>query len=364
MNDSPLTDPRRAVPIPAPPEVSVATPCFVIFEERLRHNLSATAKACGGAHRLMPHVKTHRAPWIVQLMLAQGVTGFKCATPAEIEMALEAGARHLTWAYPSANPAAIDRFMLLARRHPGAQLVGLIDSASGLRSWKPALDAAPANIQLRIDLNPGMGRTGASMSDDAVELARAVEALGRFSGWHVYDGHVHGERRARQEQVALLAARTKALQAAAGVGGGRDDVIAGGSYTFDLWPRDVARYVSPGSFTYSSDQHDLELPELGWQPAAFVLATVLSTHAGTATLDAGSKAISPDKPVGERFRWNGRIVLMSEEHTVVETRELTVGDRVLLLPRHACTTAYLYDQALVRTLEGCWELRRQLGSAR
>ena len=53
----------------------------------------------------MPHVKTHRAPWIVQLSLAQGVTAFKCATTAEVEMVLEAGAKAVTWAYPTVNPA-------------------------------------------------------------------------------------------------------------------------------------------------------------------------------------------------------------------------------------------------------------------
>jgi hypothetical protein len=35
---------------------------------------------------------------------------------------------------------------------------------------------------------------------------------------------------------------------------------------------------------------------------------IVSAHAGTATLDAGSKAISPDKPMSERFRWPGKII--------------------------------------------------------
>ncbi|MGZ9142398.1 MAG: alanine racemase, partial [Candidatus Binatia bacterium] len=137
-----------------------------------------------------------------------------------------------------------------------------------------------------------------------------------------------------------------------------------GSYTFDLWPRHLTQFVSPGSWTYSSAQHDIELADLEWRPAAFVLATVISVHKNTATLDAGSKAISPDKPMAERFRWGGRIVLMNEEHVIVESTDLRVGDRVLLMPQHACTTAYLYNTALVRTASGGWEQRPQLGSAR
>ena len=90
----------------------------------------------------------------------------------------------------------------------------------------------------------------------------------------------------------------------------------------------------------------------------------MSRHDNTVTLDAGSKAIAPDRAVTERFRWNGNILMMSEEHVVVEDDTLQVGDRVLLMPRHACTTAYLYDKALVNHSGNQWEEREQLGSKR
>lgn len=364
MNDASPIETGRLRPAPGLPEMPVATPCFVIFEDLVRHNLAATIRACGGVQRLIPHVKTHRASWIVELLLAQGVQAFKCATPTEVEMTLAAGAGNVTWAYPGINPTVVARFIDSARRHPQAQLAGLVDSTEGLAAWKTVLRDAPANVSLRVDLDPGMGRTGAPISAAALDLARALHDLGRFAGWHVYDGHIHGPRDARRREVAVLADQVRELQASLEAAGVTGDVIAGGSYTFDLWPHDLVRWVSPGSWTYSSSQHDVELADLDWRPAAFVLATVVSTHRGTATLDAGSKAISPDKPLVERFRWNGRIILMSEEHTVVESRDLTTGDRVLLMPRHACTTAYLYDAALVRTSEGAWAHRPQLGSAR
>jgi D-serine deaminase-like pyridoxal phosphate-dependent protein len=346
------------------PNEAVPTPCFVIFEEGVRHNLRRTAEACGGVHRLMPHVKTHRAPWIVELLLSQGVEAFKCATPAEVEMVLAAGAKNVTWAYPTVNPAHIHRFVESAKQYADAQLIGIVDSERGLDAWKAELSDAPANVSLRVDLDPDWGRTGIAMSEPALALARAVHRLGRFVGWHVYDGHIKGDRDARRVQVSALAEKVTALRDTLQRDGATGDVVAGGSYTFDLWPHDLARHVTPGSWTYSSAQHDIELADLHWRPAAFVLTTVISTHAGTATLDAGCKAISPDKPLAERFRWDRGIVLMNEEHTVVEASGLTAGDRLLLLPQHACTTAYLYDRALVNTSGGRWEYRGQLGSAR
>jgi D-serine deaminase-like pyridoxal phosphate-dependent protein len=351
--------------LPQLPNEPAATPCFVIFEDGVRHNLTQTARACGGIGRLMPHVKTHRARWITELLIAEGVTAFKCATNAEVEMVLAAGGKAVTWSYPTVNPVNVHRFAEAARKYSDAKLTGLVDSERGLEVWRAELRDGPPNIDLRVDLDPGLHRTGAPMTDVALKLARATHALGRLSGWHIYDGHVKGTRAERQTQVDAIADQVRALVAALAKDGIRTDAIAGGSYTFNLWPHDLATFVSPGSWTYSSAQHDIELADLGWVPAAFVLTTVMSTHQGTATFDAGVKAISPDKPLAERFRWeDGRIVLMNEEHTVVETRNLAVGDRVLLMPMHACTTAYLYSDALVKTAAGRWEHRPQLGSAR
>lgn len=352
---------RSSQPFPNEP---VATPCFVIFEDGIKQNLKRTAEACGGMKRLMPHVKTHRAPWIVELSLSMGVTAFKCATTAEVDMVLAAGAKDVTWAYPTVNPANVQRFLKGAETYPDAQLTGMVDSERGLEVWRAELKKAPDNVKLRIDLDPGLGRTGAPMDQTALRLARAVHSIGRLSGWHIYDGHVKGNREERRAQVLALADRVRALRDELRKQGIETDVIAGGSYTFNFWPADLATYVSPGSWTYSSAQHDIELADLGWEPAAFVLATVVSMHKGTVTLDAGCKAISPDKPLAERFRWDGRIILQNEEHVVVESEGLAVGDRVFLMPQHACTTAYLYSDALVKTSSGSWERRSQLGSAR
>ncbi len=347
------------------PGEAVETPCFVIYEDRVLHNIRQTVAAAGGTSRLLPHVKTHRAPWLVHLQIAEGIRSFKAATLAEIEMCLESGAEEVTWAYPTANPANVRRFLEYSVRYPNARLVGMVDSNEGLRRWLEQLSSAPPNVILRVDLDPGFGRTGLPLSTELLAAARALSAVGRFAGWHVYDGHIKGDRASRRDQVAAVAGDLSALLAEAAKESIVGDVVAGGSYTFDLWPHEVARRVTPGSWIFSSAEHDADLPELNLRPAAFVLATVISERAGTVTLDAGSKAISPDKPFAERFRWPGHIRLMSEEHTVADQPlALGVGQRVLLMPMHACTTAYLYDEALVKTVSGRWERRAQLGCVR
>src|SRR6185437_8858528 len=356
---------RTADSLPIPP-LAMETPCFVILEDAVMANLERTAAAAGGIGRLMPHVKTHRAPWLVARMLACGVTGFKTATPAEIEMALAAGAPQVVWAYPTVNRAAIARVIRAATAHPAARVDGLVDSDEGLAAWEAELAAQPAaNVRLRVDLDPGLGRTGIAMTGAALDLARGVTAAGAFGGWHVYDGHIHdADRAVRARRVDEIAARLRALLADARDAGLDGDVIAGGSYSFNLWPADLVARVSPGSFTYSSSEHAADLADLGWRIAGYVVATVISVRDGAATLDAGAKAISPDKPMTERFAGAGAIRFMNEEHVVVASDRLRVGERVALVPRHACTAAYLYERALVRGMDGGWEYRAQLGARR
>lgn len=356
------TDSPQRLPFPD----DVATPCFVVYEGTILENLRATAKACGGVHRLMPHVKTHRAEWIVKLLLEHGVAAFKVATVSEAGMVLRAGATTVLWAYPTVNSANIRAFLEIARLYPEASLAALVDSGEGLAAWSGMLKTAGVeNVKLRVDLDPGMGRTGAPLDMTALGLAREVKRLGCFGGWHTYDGHVQDKDiDVRRSRIGAILQDVRKLMRAAADEGLSTDVVAGASYSFDLWPDDVASHIAPGSWVFSSSQHDADLRHLGWKPAAYVLATVISRRGSTATLDAGSKAISPDKPIAERFRWGGKILMISEEHAVVEDDDLKIGDKVLLLPKHACTTAYLYDQAMVRTMDGRWERRPQLGSRR
>ena len=366
MSDLSSPTVRRAPTWAASLPEALQTPCFVVHERGVVDNLHASARACGGVARLMPHVKTHRAAWVVERLLREGVTAFKAATVAEVAMVLGAGAKHVLWAYPTVNGAHLRALLSLASDYPQARVQALVDSAAGVAAWRNATGGKPPrNLSLVVDLDAGMGRTGAPIEPATLALARDLATLGCFGGWHAYDGHVHDlDREARRARVAATAQKVATLTRAGAAEGLSTTLVAGGSYTFDLWPADLADFVSPGSWTYSSDQHDRELSGHQWTPSAYVLATVISRNATTATLDAGAKAISPDKPLAQRFRWDGNIVMMSEEHVVVENTDLAIGDRVMLLPRHACTTAYLYSNAVVLTEGGAWEVREQLGNRR
>jgi 3-hydroxy-D-aspartate aldolase len=348
------------------PQFEVETPCFVVLEPALEHNLKQTAALAGGVERMVPHVKTHRSPWLTRYLVERGVTAFKTATPREVEMVLDAGAKEVVWSYPTTGAAAIARVIAAADAHQNCRVTGLVDNTIGLATWLKALSAGQhPNVNLRVDIDPGMARTGVAMGDPAIQLAKAVDQAGLFGGWHVYDGHIQDlDLAVREVNFLKVQEQLNATFEQAEKLGLATDIVGGGSYTFPLWAKYTNARVSPGSWVYSNSQHQADQPHRGWKVAAYVLSTVLSERGGTLTLDAGAKSIAPDMPVEKRFVGVSKILGMKEEHTIATAPNLATGDRVALVPRHTCTTAYLYTRALVLTNAGEWEYRPQLGCER
>jgi D-serine deaminase-like pyridoxal phosphate-dependent protein len=112
----------------------------------------------------------------------------------------------------------------------------------------------------------------------------------------------------------------------------------------------------PGNYVF----HDASQVELGTctleDCALTVLATVVSVPAADrAVVDAGSKTVSSD-PLRPRPGGHGRILgrasrleKLSEEHGVIAVapgETFRVGERVRILPNHACVVANLHDSLI------------------
>ena len=112
----------------------------------------------------------------------------------------------------------------------------------------------------------------------------------------------------------------------------------------------------PGNYVF----HDATQVSLGTcsleDCALTVVTTVVSVPApGRAVLDAGSKTLSSDglRPQPGGYGWilgrRSRIERLSEEHGVIAVAEgesFRVGERVRVLPNHACVVANLHDRLL------------------
>src|ERR1700709_211265 len=96
------------------------TPCLVIYPERVKENIRILKGMIDDVARLRPHVKTHKCKDAALLMIAAGITKFKCATIAEAEMLGMANAPDVLLAYQPVGPK-LERLIGLIRAYPETQ---------------------------------------------------------------------------------------------------------------------------------------------------------------------------------------------------------------------------------------------------
>ncbi len=327
----------------------------MIYEDRVRENIGRMVRMAGGSARLRPHIKTHKLPEVLQAHLGAGITKFKCATVAEAEMAAQAGASEVLLAYQPTGPNP-GRLRALADRHPETRFAAMVDDAGPVRALAQAFAGSTRPLDVFLDLDCGMHRTGIDPGASALELYRFIESLGgiRAAGLHAYDGHIHDPdpevRRARcVEAFEPVRDFRKELEKA---GLPVETVIAGGTPTFPIHAPDSSVQCSPGTCVLWDFGYSDKFQDLPFLYAALVMTRVVSKPAGNRLcLDLGHKAIAAENP-HPRVRLIGledaNPVIHSEEHLVIETPlagNYRIGDVVYGIPRHICPTVALYSEA-------------------
>lgn len=338
-------------------ESALATPALVLFPARIEENLRRMIALAGDPARLRPHVKTHKLPALVALQVGLGITRCKCATIAEAEMAAGAGATEITLAAQPVGPNAA-RLVELARAFSSVRFSTVVDDAGALAGLAAAAASGPAPLEVLLDLDVGMARTGMVPGPAAVDLYAAIAAAPGLcpGGLHAYDGHLR--QRLREERVAAAApavARVDALRAALVARGlPVPRVVWGGTPTFPVHARRPEIELSPGTCVLWDAGYGTGLPDLDFLPAAMLLTRVISRPgAGRLCLDLGHKAVASEMP-HPRVLFpelpDARAVTHSEEHLVVETAraaEFPVGAVLHGIPWHICPTVALHDRVLV-----------------
>lgn len=308
---------------------------------------------------LRPHCKTHKSPRIAREQLARGAVGVCVAKLSEAECMLTAGVEDVLITTGVVDAGRIRRLADLAARFP--HLIAVTDHLANAEALAAAAAAAGVRLQVLVDLNCGSNRTGAALGGEAVHLAERVasEPSLHFAGFQAFASHVmHVEGYERRRRSGLEALErvieTRRLAERAGLDVGLLSVGGTGTYDIDCDVPGVTD-VQVGSYVFM----DVMYRAIGgrggpifddFEPSLFVLCTAISRPAaGEITVDAGYKASAtdhqPPEPVGVGkvlYRWAG------DEHGILTleapSREITIGDRILLLPGHCDPTANLYDR--------------------
>lgn len=348
--------------------VDLPTPTVLVERSTLRANITRMQRAATEAGiRLRPHAKTHKSAAIAQWQLEAGAIGITVAKVGEAEIFAEHGVSDIRIAYPL-PPSTAPRILALMER---VDVSIVVDNACVAGYWSDVMVAARRQLNVLVKVDVGFHRCGidpgASSAASFVGQIAALPGL-RLCGLLSHAGH--GYDATAVDDVAAIARQEAALldTLAANVRGAGiavEEISVGSTPTarFSLKER-VVTELRPGNYVF----FDLTQVALGaaakGQCALTVLSTVISRPApDRLVLDAGSKTLSSDRARGpdahagfgairsdaRAHEINQALVVerLSEEHAVVAVigndTTLTPGDRVRLLPNHACVVANLTD---------------------
>ena len=322
------------------------TPALVVDETGLDANLKLLAdyfrdRPC----KLRPHFKSHKCVTLARRQLQAGSSvGITCAKLSEAEVLVAGGIADVLIANQVLGAAKARRVAALNRQ---AVVRATVDSPGNVVDLGAAAAAAGVTVGVLVEVDIGMDRCGVAPGEATLGLARKVAATDglRFDGLQGFEGHVvtvpdPDERRAKVSAAMVLLVETRELLEQAGLPSAI--VSGGGTGTYDVTGnvRGVDE-VQAGTYALMDAFYRNVRPE--FVCCRWVLATVISTRPGKATVDVGLKGVGSDFGPPQVVGYPGANPLyVAEEHIPIENVNAAVGDRVKLIPSHGCTTNNLH----------------------
>jgi D-serine deaminase-like pyridoxal phosphate-dependent protein len=355
---------------------SVDTPALLVDASRLDHNVRLMAQLCQQRGRkLRPHIKTHKTLEIARRQRDNGAVGLTVAKLGEAEVYAAAGFDDLLVCYPIVGPLKLARLAALAR---SVTVSTVVDNLGASRDLSKAMTNAGVSLDVLLKLDVGMHRVGVA-ADEVEQLAAAVAELPglRLRGVCIHEGSVYGEadparrRAVGRDQVQQLVATAERLRDR----GLPIDVVSCGSTPSlaDVIDIDGLTEVRPGNYVFY-DAMQVALGVVEAERCALSLLTTVVSRGGAdhAIVDAGAKTLSLDRGahglglLSDYGRIVGRddvrLASLSEEHGWLKLSEgapLSVGERLRVLPNHACAVVNNFDKmTIVRDSEpvGEWAI--------
>ncbi len=333
----------------------VPSPSLLVFPDRVEANIRRMIEIVDGdPARLRPHVKTHKMAQVIKMQLDAGITKFKCATIAEMEMTAGAGAKDVLFAFQPVG-TNMDRIRQLQEKFSDTVFSAVVDDPDNLKR----ISDADFGLGLFVDVDCGMHRSGIAV-EDAFELCEAIEAAPgvEFMGLHIYDGHNHAPDPAEREEqfdTAIHPVR-QLLERLDAEGPHPKENVGGGSPTFALHARKAPWSCSPGTTCFWDANYGSKFKDLGFSHAAVLLSRIISRPGpDRICTDLGHKAVAAERPIENRvhffnFPEGAKPVLQAEEHLAFEVpdqKAFHIGQELYGLPGHICPTVALHEEAII-----------------
>lgn len=333
------------------------TPSVLIDLDRLERNIARmSARAREAGVSLRPHAKTHKVPEIGWMQMRAGAVGLSLAKTSEAEVFAKHGFPDLFVAYPVVSPAKAERLVALSRR---VKLCVGVDSIEGASMLGEAASRAGASLRVSLKVDCGFHRVGVAPSE-AVSIGSRIAAIKGLSlvGAFTHAGQAYHRadpeeiRKDSVDEASIIAAAADGLRKA---GIAIETVSVGSTPTsrFGFAHKGITE-ARPGNYVYL-DRTQAGLGTCSFDDCAMSILATVQSVSGTerAVLDSGSKTLALDmlrpKPDGYGLvvGTESRLTSLSEEHGVVAIARgdaFKVGQRVRVLPNHACVVSNLHDR--------------------
>lgn len=327
--------------------LELETPVPVVDIEVVRRNIRRLQLYCDGHEfKLRPHIKTHKLPLLAHEQCKAGAIGITVQKIGEAEVMAQTGMTDILLTY---NVLGYQKAERLAHLTHFARMSVAIDNETALESVAWAAGRACGPIGVLIEFESGGNRQGVQTPEQAIALAKtaAKQSMIEFKGLMTYPT---SSKTAEFLDVALPLFKNAGIDVPVISGGGTPDVYR----THKLAPVNEIRagtYIYNDRMMMAAKAANLE------QCALTILATVVSRPTGErAVIDAGSKTLSSDLLPPDQGDGYGlfpdypeaAITRLNEEHGVVDlrcsARKPEVGERVRIIPNHACVVTNLHDQ--------------------
>src|SRR5947207_1133469 len=167
------------------------TPALVIDLDAMERNIARMAEhAQRHAIALRPHAKTHKSSRIARLQMEAGARGICVAKLGEAEALAEAGIDSILITSPVVTERGIARLMALNERM--RELMAVCDNGEIVKQLAHAARESGKRLKVLVDIDPGMGRTGAAFGGAAIALVEQVaNADGlEYAGLQCYAGNL------------------------------------------------------------------------------------------------------------------------------------------------------------------------------
>ena len=357
--------------------LELTTPALVLDLETFERNIRAYQHQVN-LHGLQarPHAKSHKCPEIARRQIAAGAVGVCTASLHEAEALVRHGINNILITSPVIGAGKLDRLLQLLGR--GVSVAVVVDDQERAASMAAAAHRSGHGLDVLIDVDLGMGRTGVSNIESALQLVNVVcDAEGiSYRGIQAYSGSVqHIENFAARDDVytgqlrflseLITALDKRGLKPPTVTGGGtgtlaldcREGVLTehqGGSYIF--------MDVEYGAVTLGANDADA-----AFATSLFLHSTVISKNVpGTATIDAGLKSFATDGPlprVSDGAPAGTTYAFFGDEHGRLTfptlTHGLPLGSIVALVTPHCDPTVNLHDYLHVvrnNTIVDIWQI--------